>query len=278
MESLRLDRDVFKYSVEIVRWVQKVLHTKDFVKYTIVDGTPVPARQWAETFDTAISCISKIIPRPNSFTNITGIPYMFGDCREHGILTSFLCKVYSELIGDTREFRVLYTKSFIIFEEERRIKQLGEHVFVIFKDRGKLYIIDSLFESEDRQLSRNQNLHEVDFIDKDDYSTFNMPDDFRDTNKPIIHSGNFYINGTKHKLFSIPMIWENEIEIIDNSFFPKLSYEDILLYNRLFKFDEYNDLWRSHLEWCSDLSMGKSKRKSKSKSKRKSKRKGKRKL
>jgi hypothetical protein len=268
LTTLMIDSfDVFDYSLKIVRWVQSVLQTRDFVKISVIYGGIVPNvhfYQWGETFDSSTTCINKLIPRPNSFTNITGIPYVFGDCREHGLLTTFLCKVYSEMIGDTRDFRIIYTKGFILFEDEQIIKSMGDHVFGFFKYNNELYVIDALYESENNDIYVNQNLHKIDFVNKSEYQHFEQPENFQ-TNEPIIYTGNVYINGKSHKILSIPIIWKNEIEFIDNSFFPNLTYSNILLYNRLFKYDGYSELWQTHREWCDDAARGNKSKRSKSK-------------
>ena len=254
--------NVSKYIQEIVQFVKHVFKTENAVKYDFIDGRANTNQVWTDTIDTAAACIYKILPKPNSFTNITALPYVFGDCREHAILTTFLCNVYADYLCETEQetcnqhFRILYTRCYLVNEDTHSIDFLEEHVFGLYfmgDYYDNAYIIDALYETNDTQLSREHDRIQITFVDKNKYETYTQPDEFRNATVPVIHSGNMNVNGTKRKVFSIPIIWKNEIEFIDNAYLPNNKYDKIMIYNRVMDYDAYETIWQSHSEWCNDM-------------------------
>ena len=265
--KLNLTENTSDYISKIVSHVKKIFNTKDIsenykVESNIIDSLIFSVKDNFKIFTKSENCLKYLKPSYNSLTNITALPYFIGDCREHGILVTFLCNVYKTKICKTgidcnNNFRVIYTKLYYIDDIKKKIIYIQDHVFCIMIKNNKIWVIDPLYSSDTLSSYIKCNKNSIIFINHDQYQNYIKEDDFISNvfkNKiPIINCGYIYINNISvSKVIGIPIIWSNKLEFIDNNniLINKNSYDNLLLYNKLIHYDEYNTKWNSFNEWC----------------------------
>jgi len=270
--NLQLNTTTSEYIKKIVEFVRIMLHTDDVVKFELVNEMPILDTAWQATVDYASACIKKNTTElTNKLTNMTALPYIIGDCREHGLLSSFLCNVYQDYICKQSNtdcnniFRAIYTTSYKVNDDDQTIEKIEDHVFCLMLNKVKktIWVIDPLYSDNTSSNRMTFNNTQATFINKDDYKNYKVVGKERDISKyqtsldegkPILWCGNIYINDKhKFKVINIPKLWDGSIEVIekeDNDQFQQLSNDNLLLYNRIFKYDEYLISWKKHKDWC----------------------------
>jgi len=165
------------YLNKIVFLIRKILHTDESIVFDLVNGLPDPTRWWNHRYNNLTLCEAEIDKNPNSLTNIIGLQYLSNDCREHGWLTGFLsyvlqlycCQKYNK--DCKNEIRILYTSSYIVYEDKREIVYDEDHVFAILIDKNKkIFIVDAFYPNIKHSKNRVVfNKNEVTEIDKSLY-------------------------------------------------------------------------------------------------------------
>ena len=265
--------DYLKIIVNIVR---ELLHTEQAVKYNVsADGHINIDDSWISTIDSSTICINKNKYNdnsekqkyPNSLTNVTAIPYIIGDCREHAILATFLCSVYKEHICETQQkdctndFRLFYTTSYKVDDSNQIITLMEDHVFCLMISKSTIWVIDPLYSDDTSENYIIFNNIEAKNINKNEYINYKIENDIdnnfvnalNDDNKPILHCGNIYMNRSlKYKIINVPKIFTNSLDYIKNINELQINnyIDNVLIYNRHIKYDNYNNNWKTFDEWC----------------------------
>lgn len=254
-----------EYLTSITAFVRDVFLTSDAVKFVVKNNHPNIDESWTNTIDKSTNCIKSKFRRV-SLTNITALPYSFGDCREHALLATFLCNIYKTHIctkyGEdcNNFFRSFYTTSFKVDDVNKTIERIEDHVFCVLFNliKQKIWIVDPLYSDDTTPTRMTLNNNEAFFVNKKEIEGYDIQDEqFKLAMKldevPILWCGNIFINNVKtFRVVNIPKIWNNKMSFIENtdSLVNKCSYDDLLIFNRLIKYDEYNPKWRSFDEWC----------------------------
>jgi hypothetical protein len=261
-----------EYLSEIISFVRRMLNTEHAVIFEMKNNLPSLMSSWTETIDKATACVKKDrenIKTSSTLSNVTALPYMFGDCREHGILISFFCNVYKNYICKkynkdcNNQFRAIYSMSYMIDDEASTITPLLAHVFCLMISKGKIWVVDALLSDDNSPNRKQYNTLEAQFIDKNSIANYNIMTGDNDlmsktfkNNIPILHCGYYYIdNKPKFRVVNIPKNWTNKIEYIDNInvlLNDTNNFNNLLLYNRIINYDNYETKWSTHSEWCND--------------------------
>lgn len=268
--------------LSIVKYVRKSFHTDNAVKFEIGDdGIPKVDTAWTETIDKATACFLEEIYQckgwndckrsktslPNSFTNITALPYFVGDCREHAWLSGFLAHAYIQYCCDRDscvygDVRILYTKAYLIDDSKKFIRFLEDHVFVIYRDKeGRVFIIDPLYaediDPEGNYIKYNSNVaNPIRLCDVSQYEGFSSllqatclyPN--RGSSSPALHCGNVFVdNKPRARIANVPIHYDGTSKYLEND--TRLqSIDDVLALNKVLKLSDLH-YWQNHNSWCS---------------------------
>jgi hypothetical protein len=261
----------------IVDYVRQRFHTSDAVRYKVNPTTGLTniSESWKSTIDMANDCFIHSVFNcndtnscsvakkmyPNTSTNVTALPYLIGDCREHAWLSGFLSYVYFNAIcpQNNRQIRILYTKTYNINDTTQTITFRIEHVFVLFySPSGKIYIIDPLHyhvkpSSGTYAKMNSGEIKTIQLSTLSSYKGFNelitaISTYKRDILSPILETGEVYVENNKiARIMSVPMLYDGSMKFLETP--NNLDEDTVLVLNHEYKTYDL-EYWDSHKDWC----------------------------
>ena len=232
-------------------YTRQLLKTDEQVQFDIINNIPDMTRYWNETFNEYTICKSEIKKdKQLSLTNIMALPYLSNDCREHAWYLGFLLYVYQQYycnlynIDCKNEFRIIYTETYIIYEDTKEIVYDEDHAFVLMINNNNfVYIVDAFYLNNKK--INNKIVYDytiIENIDINKYKTYKINNILKtalnNSNLPIFHGGVYIANNKKLKTINIPKIYNNTNKFIDITLY-NLNNDNILIYNDVIKFDGY---------------------------------------
>jgi hypothetical protein len=263
---------------KIVDYVRSRFHTDKAVKFFVNPATGLPdvSKSWESTIDLATSCFvestydchnsnscyAKKKIYTNTTTNITGLPYLIGDCREHAWLSGFLTQMYFLQFcpSEKREVFIFYTKSYVVDDVAKTVQFLEDHVFTLFisPNTKKIFVVDPLYaakpESGTYLLFNSEQVTPVKISELADYSgigdllkslcNYNRP-----SPSPLFECGKVFVDHKQtSRIVNVPIFYDGSLKFIDEPGNPDPGMMKILNHNYNFK-NLIN--WKIHSSWCS---------------------------
>jgi len=250
------------YLNKIVFLVRKILNTDKSMIFEMVNGLPDPTRSLNHRYNSLNLCESEINKNSIPLTNIMGLQFLSNDCREHGWLTGFVsyvfqlycCKKYNK--DCKNEIRILYTSSYVVYDDTKEIIYDQDHVFAILINKNnQIFVVDAFYiNNKDTKNMVVFNKNEITEINKKLYKNYKYDNNFlnkiNDSSIPFLSCGEIYIeNKKKYKIITIPKIYNNTNTYFDTSKY-NLNENNILIYNDVLEFDEDNNKPKFFDEWC----------------------------
>ncbi len=267
---------------KIVDFVRHSFNTEKALVFETKDDYVSVMRSWVGTVDKATKCFINGVYEckedcylektkyPNTTTNITALPYLIGDCREHAWVSGFLSSVYNELCSNrsslscSRQSRIFYNKVYISDDARKKLVFLEEHVFVLFFSANRnVYVIDPLYvETTDvPRIEYNKILVKpVSICQLSDYQGFDQfAKDlcfYQNTGKGNKYQTSIVMecgkiirsDGSMVRLVNIPIIYDGSTTFTNDTLAGK-GNNDIMVLNREMKADNLTS-WTSFDEWC----------------------------
>jgi len=187
------------------------------------------------------TCSKTMKTYPNSLTNVSALVFTLGDCREVAWLTALLCN--SGNINKLIKYRVMYTTLYVVDDEQRCLRELFDHVFVVKITDESITIIDPFAK----------NIYTSGIILHNARVRIVNNNEFRDYefkhNSLILECGKIYGHGVhKHRLLAIPKIYDGHINFIDTTIFNPYPKNKVLLWNKAVPYT-YERIWKKHKDW-----------------------------
>lgn len=261
----------------IVNKVREYFHTEKAVKFEI-DGEYVKTTDdWANTIDKSSKCLIEKVydcttdcqdkkkEYKNTTTNVTFLPYLIGDCREHAWLSGFLSELYHSSCcsrsGCDKKIRIFYTKVYICDDINHKLIYLEDHVFVLYITKNNVYIIDPLYADATAmpRIEYNKVISSpVNICTLTEYDGFNSfsknlcsyeKDEKGNRYQPsvVMECGKIVTSSRIVRLINVPIIYDGSMSLIENTL-PVDGSEGRVLNKIVNSFSLKN--WTDFNDWC----------------------------
>lgn len=242
----------------IVKFVRHAFHTAEAIKYRLVDNVVISqmgaigkARSCflSGVFDctTPDACNEQKATFPNTFTNVTALPYLMGDCREH----AWLCGFFGRVVTGKDNIRILYTRAFSVNDKAKTIKYVEDHVFVLYWQTDEtVYVIDPFYETVtiDAPMYVKYNSVIPTLVPKESLVGYTGLDALATVAAPLLHCGNSYVGGKHHaRIINIPIIYNGTYNLIESSIIDPMI---VTVMNRKMRLASTG--WPDFNVWCRD--------------------------
>ena len=185
-------------------------------------------------------------------TNVSLLPALLGDCREHAWLLGFLVKILLEDYKKDYKIGIFYGKCYICPTKKKTIHFLEEHVFCVLSDpKNNLTILDALYFDKSKNCFENKRIRNCFIFNNrplkktcNELGSYNNYDLIKGQNS--YYSGASYLNGEKIcDIISVPIIYNNIYSYTDKK-------NNMLIYNKNIDKppEKIINSWNKFHEWC----------------------------
>lgn len=263
---------------DIVSMVRTTFKTNQIVRFENVNGYPiVKDDEWKKGVDIPSTCFTQRVFEcdqtencsrskrdfPNTMTNVTALPLLLADCREHAWFGAFLLSVRYLRCNTEMTVSVIYTRSYTVNEESKTIVFLEDHVFILTTDpNGNVQIVDPLYAQDVNTCEAciNFNNMKPEFVGISKLRNFQGFDAMLDRmaypsglTAPIFRSGQLSIAKKvlpDAYIVSVPYLYDGSTNFIHDRYNDKKELATVL--NRQLEI-ENAETWDKHEGWCTNI-------------------------